>query len=78
MEVIKSITEAFSMQPVNLSVYTEQQKASYYDPETCAKEIKKEFAIIDSDRTEVYVGYNFEGKKIFQYLAKSVNVHFLP
>jgi len=23
-----------------------------------------------------YVGYNFEGQKLFQYIATSVNVHF--
>lgn len=78
MELIQSITEAFSMQPVCLRVMTEQEYQTFYSKETATKEIKKEVMRIDGEPTEVYVGYNFEGKKIFQYLAKSVNVHYFP
>ena len=71
MEKIKSITEAFSMQPVTIS--TMESNDAYYDKPSACKEIKLE--VMDED-TNVYVGYNFEGKKIFQYLANSVNVHY--
>lgn len=78
MEKIKSISEAFSMQPLLLPVLTENQLNANYDKSDSAKEIKKEVVRIDGEPTEVYVGYNPDGKKIFQYLAKSVNVHYQP
>ena len=70
MKII-SISEAFSMQPISLSVV---DKPSSYDPENSIKEIKLE---VMDETTSVYVGYNFEGKKKFQYLANAVNVHYL-
>ena len=69
---IKSISEAFSMQPITLSVV---DKPTSFDPENSIKEIKLE--IQPNDATEIYVGYNFDGKKLFGYIAKSVNVHYL-
>lgn len=78
MEKIKLISEAFSMQPVTLEVLTEGQLKADYDKSNSAKEIIKETVLIDRNPTEVYVGYNPEGKKIFQYLATSVNVHYEP
>lgn len=78
MELIQSITEAFSMQPQSLRVFSQQEYETFYSKETATKEIKKDVVRIDGEPTEVYVGYNFEGKKIFQYLAKSVNVHYFP
>lgn len=68
---IKSISEAFSMQPITLSVA--DKPGSLY-PENSIKEIKLE--VLD-EKTNVYVGYNFDGKKLFEYLSKSVNVHYL-
>lgn len=67
---IKSISEAFSMQPNTLSVV---DKPARFNPESSIKEIKLEAM---DEATAVYVGYNFDGKKIFQYIAKSVNVHY--
>ena len=68
---IKSISEAFSMQPITLSVV---DKPTSFDPENSIKEIKLE---VMDETTNVYVGYNFDGKKLFEYIAKSVNVHYL-
>lgn len=70
MQKVKSISEAFSMQPITLNV---SDKPTSFDPENSIKEIKLE--VID-ETTSVYVGYNFEGKKKFQYLANAVNVHY--
>ena len=70
MEKIKSITEAFSNQPITLMVC---EKESPFRPEDSIKEIVLE----RTDGTTFYVGYNFKGKRIFKYLAKSVNVHYL-
>ena len=78
MEKIRLIVEAYSMQPNSMTVLTEEQYKSYYDKSGAIKEIKKEIVGIDFVPTEVYIGYNFEGQKIFQYLAKSVNVHYSP
>lgn len=73
---IKSITEAFSMQPATLS--TMKSNENYYDKPQACKEIKLEHlsGVYDEVPTDYYVGYNFEGQKLFQYLAKSVNVHY--
>ena len=68
---IKSISEAFSMQPITLSVV---DKPTSFDPENSIKEIKLE---VMDENTNVYVGYNFDGKKLFEYIAKTVNVHYL-
>ncbi len=70
MEIIKSISEAFSMQPITLSVV---EKPSKINPQDSIKEIKK----MQIGQYEwAYIGYNFEGKTMFEYLAKSVNVHY--
>jgi len=75
-EKIKSITEAFSMQPATLSIM--KSNDNYYDKPSACKEIKLEQldGVFDDLPTSFYVGYNFEGQKIFQYLANSVNVHY--
>lgn len=79
MEIIKSISEAFSMQPIILSVCNDYEH--YYDKPNAIKEIKLETLTIGYECGQpvqglYYVGYNFDGKKIFQYHAKSVNVHY--
>jgi len=71
METIKSITEAFSMQPVTLSISKDR---SIYNPEDDIEKIELE--VMDED-TNVYVGYDFQGVKKFQYIAKSVNVYYV-
>lgn len=78
MDKIQSITEAFSMQPATQFVL--ENSKNYYKPELTCKEIKLEHiqGVYDEVPTDYYVGYNFEGQKIFQYLSKSVNVHYNP
>jgi len=66
---VKSITEAFSMQPATLSIV---DKPAKFNPKDSIKEIKLE--IVNGD-LNVYTGYNFDGKRLFMYNAKSVNVH---
>jgi len=81
MEKIKSISEAFSMQPKHIEVCTDYEH--YYDKSQAVKEIKLERIEIgkrcgDPVEELYYVGYNFEGQKIFQYIANTVNVHYGP
>lgn len=83
MEEIKSISEAFSMQPKFLEIVTEDDLSScpWINPKESCKEIKLEQVIIGENTSTanaemMYVGYNFDGKKLFQYLANTVNVHF--
>lgn len=82
---IKSISEAYSMQPNNLEVSTQERYDEYKNLEarkSFVKEIKMETVIVGAngfqDPVVIYVGYGFEGQKLFQYLANSVNVHFQP
>lgn len=73
---VKSISEAFSMQPITLTI-VEESKRSKFDPENDIKEIKLEGKQISSDELiSVYKGYNFDGKILFEYVAKTVNVHY--
>jgi hypothetical protein len=67
---VKSISEAFSMQPITLTIV---DMPTSFSPENSIKEIKLE---VMDETTNVYVGYNFDGKKLFQYISKSVNVHY--
>lgn len=77
--VISSISEAFSMHPNYIRVTPEDQYESYYDKPTACKEIKCETKQVDSDKAcDFYVGYNYEGQVIFEYLRSSVNVHYKP
>ncbi len=68
---IKSITEAYSMQPETLSIRTEREKKRFNPTSKDCEYIQKEG--ID---TIYYIGYNFEHKMLFKYLANSVNVHY--
>ena len=64
------------MQPVTLSVICEDNRSSFAQ-ENDIKEIKLEGKQISSDELiSVYKGYNFDGKVLFEYVAKSVNVHY--
>lgn len=86
MEKIISISEAFSMQPKCFEISTQEHynKMKPYGNDVLngiCKEIKLETIEIGSkcgDAVEeiYYVGYNFDGKKIFQYIANTVNVHY--
>ncbi len=71
---IKSIVQAFSMQPEVLQVL--ETNIGYWKPEEAIKEIKLEDKYFDGELLECYVGYNFEGKMLFRYIAKTVNVHY--
>jgi hypothetical protein len=72
---IKSISEAYSAQPLTLIVDKEPRP---FDPENSIKEIKEiRLEDLAYENVCVYVGYNFEGKKIFQYHMMSVNVHYI-
>lgn len=68
---IKSITEAFSMQPCTLTI-TDPAKRTIH-PENDVEKIELE---VMNETTNIYVGYNFEGNQKFAYLANSVNVHY--
>lgn len=72
MEKVKSISEAFSMQPITITV-TAPDKRTKFDPSQDIERIELE--VLD-ENTSIYVGYNFEGEKKFQYLANTVNVHY--
>lgn len=88
IEKIKSITEAFSMQPEVLAV----QPKTNYDKQIATEEkhpnlecysrniiaeILPETRRVDSDKQcNYYVGYNFRGEKLFEYLQSSVNVNY--
>lgn len=82
MEKIRAITEAFSMQPETYSIttldaYNKRKEQGYYGYENMIKEIKHESIQVSGGGPEMYyVGYNFEGKKLFQFLANTINVHF--
>lgn len=70
---IKSISEAYSMQPIHISV--NPNKNIYGDDEPV--EIKEE--LIHNPNGEylsVYIGYNNKGRRLFRYLVNSVNVHY--
>lgn len=82
---IKSISEAYSMQPNKLETSTKERYDDYKNLEarkSFIAEIKMETVIIGANGFQepvvMYVGYSFEGQKLFQYLANSVNVHFQP
>jgi hypothetical protein len=74
---IRSIVEAFSMQPQILQI--SESKDNFWKPDEAIKGIRLEYLSYSNDEVPepYYVGYNFDGKKLFQYLAKSVNVHYL-
>jgi len=83
MRKIKSITEAFSMQPNTLEVRTQEEyekhiKDKRLHTDFMCKEIILMTIHREKEPIQRYVGFNFEGKQIFEYLPNSVNVHFYP
>jgi hypothetical protein len=73
---IRSIVEAFSMQPEAFHIV--ESNEGFWKPDEAIKEIILEYLSYSNDEIPepYYSGFNFEGKKLFQYLAKSVNVHY--
>ena len=70
---VKSISEAFAMQP-NYFAIKDIERGSKIHTENDIEKIELEMM---NETTNVYVGYNFEGKKMFEYIASAVNVHYI-
>ena len=71
---IKSISEAFSMMPITLSVV---ESPCEFNPKDSIKRIELEMINHGmDDEMNVYRGYNFEDELKFQYNSKSVHVHY--
>ncbi len=68
---IKSISEAFSMQPRTISVGDNMGSRENKKIVTC---INFEIRVNNAD---VYVGYTEEGEKLFEYIVKATNVHYV-
>jgi hypothetical protein len=75
MAKVKSITEAFSMQPNAFSVCDINPSHHDHDKD-CLIEIRLESIRIDGNPYDVYSGYNFAGQRTFQYFANTVNVTY--
>lgn len=73
---IKSISEAYSNRAETLSVIPKIHLKGSWDKENACKEIEPEERECDGEIVDVLVGYNFDGREIFCYHAKSVNVHY--
>lgn len=81
---IKSISEAFSMQPCSFVICKKIEDSGIAEigikgskhthNEFCIKEIKLEYNNVIQDNQ--YVGYDFKGNKMFEYLQSSVNVNY--
>ena len=69
---IKSITEAFSMQPIRCYV---GESPSNLNTLTATIE-RIELEPIGEDLS-AYIGYDSENNKLFQYLFNSVNVYYI-
>jgi hypothetical protein len=74
---IKSISEAYSMQPACISVSNKDKVYAKEYNYLHILEIKLETLQVGTNtQADFYVGYDFNGNKSFQYLANSVNVHY--
>lgn len=83
---IRFIVQAFSMQPLEQAVCEEINHANSIkynsgNPDYDCKEIRVERIEIgkrcgDPVEELYYVGYNFEDKILFKYIANTVNVHY--
>ena len=67
---VRSITEAFSMQPCTLTVGT------YYNASSTVAKIVEEDVYIVGDPFPYYVGYDQNGKKLFEFRKGTVNVMY--
>jgi len=70
---VQSISEAFAMEP-NYFTIKHTKRGSKSHTENDIEKIELE---VMNETTNVYVGYNFEGKKMFEYIASAVNVHYV-
>jgi len=70
-EEIKSVSEAFSMQPRNFNVGTNMGSFDHPKILDC---IKLE---IDPNHEDVYVGYTENGEKLFKFIVKATNVYYV-
>ena len=77
---IKSITEAFSMQPNKW--YVCDVKEDYVKPGETKPHIHKENCIVRIEKVWVekgeciYVAYDFKDREIYEWQAKGVNVEY--
>lgn len=75
--IIKSIIEAFSLQPNYIRIKGKPSKSGEYGKDEI-KNIEKESKQVSSDKiVNILVGYNFDGQKRFEYLEESVNIEYL-
>ena len=73
---IKSVSEAYSMQPRTYSVT--EDLGDWQDAKTEIKEIKIELVYSEGDGYEFYVCRNFHGNKLFEFPKLSVSVSYFP
>lgn len=64
-EKIIKVTEAFSMQPIVFEVGING-----------ISHIVTQYSTIDSQLTDLVVGYDYDDNKVFEYHRKSVNLQF--
>jgi len=62
------------MQPITIFVSEKNDYEKLRDDDVV--EIKDEAIKVNGDPYDYYIGYNKDGKKIFQYRKETVNVHF--
>lgn len=74
---IKSITEAFSMQPESFHVYKVKGNEDCLRPTLIAEiRLEESAGLYDNEPEYYYKGYNFQGQLLFQYIARTVNVQY--
>lgn len=74
---IKSITEAYSLQPFHHEIVPDPLRHSFPSPGDCLMDIKCEKINIDGDSISYYCGYSWNGNLLFQYRANSVNIQYV-
>ena len=74
---IKSITEAFSMQPNFFSVTEKLENVNPRDYKYYLKRIEEEIQQTgENNRITYYIGYDWNGDIMFKYIAATVNVAY--
>ncbi|MFA5234152.1 MAG: hypothetical protein WC390_07115 [Sulfurimonas sp.] len=83
---IRSISEAYSQCPdtkevTTPEIYEKTKNYSEYKRDYSIKEIKLENIVFNANTSleqviPMYVGYNFNGKKLFQVIYNAVNVNY--
>lgn len=73
-QFIKSITEAFSIQPNSVIAFTTE---SEFQKKYFVSKIEEGFKqISDNERQKYYFVYNHEGDLIGEYIAKAMHVEY--